>query len=176
MSRKSLPLVLLAAGQKGLSVAFDLATHRGYDSDNERVSGDVGKAGVAIDSRRYLPPWSRQLLHTTGPNSRSPDIRTAEVRVHGYQVHIRVHTDQGIVGQGESTDAAGTLTRSVLRARSSGRIKNNIDGAGDALLISRGTCPYGMATIIGDLALGEEVVRITLARPVHVPTPICPLP
>ena len=40
----------LAAGQKGLSVAFDLATHRGYDSDHPRVSGDVGKAGVAIDS------------------------------------------------------------------------------------------------------------------------------
>jgi len=40
----------LAAGQKGLSVAFDLATHRGYDSDHERVKGDVGKAGVAIDS------------------------------------------------------------------------------------------------------------------------------
>jgi methylmalonyl-CoA mutase len=40
----------LAAGQKGLSVAFDLATHRGYDSDHERVAGDVGKAGVAIDS------------------------------------------------------------------------------------------------------------------------------
>ena len=40
----------LAAGQKGLSVAFDLATHRGYDSDHERVYGDVGKAGVAIDS------------------------------------------------------------------------------------------------------------------------------
>lgn len=40
----------LAAGQKGLSVAFDLATHRGYDSDHERVFGDVGKAGVAIDS------------------------------------------------------------------------------------------------------------------------------
>ena len=40
----------LAAGQKGLSVAFDLATHRGYDSDNARVVGDVGKAGVAIDS------------------------------------------------------------------------------------------------------------------------------
>ncbi len=38
------------AGQKGLSVAFDLATHRGYDSDHERVVGDVGKAGVAIDS------------------------------------------------------------------------------------------------------------------------------
>ncbi|MBX2814798.1 MAG: methylmalonyl-CoA mutase [Saprospiraceae bacterium] len=40
----------LAAGQKGLSIAFDLATHRGYDSDNPRVSGDVGMAGVAIDS------------------------------------------------------------------------------------------------------------------------------
>jgi methylmalonyl-CoA mutase len=40
----------LAQGQKGLSVAFDLATHRGYDSDHERVSGDVGKAGVAIDT------------------------------------------------------------------------------------------------------------------------------
>jgi len=40
----------LAAGQKGLSVAFDLATHRGYDSDNPRVAGDVGKAGVAVDT------------------------------------------------------------------------------------------------------------------------------
>ena len=40
----------LAAGQKGLSVAFDLPTHRGYDTDHERVVGDVGKAGVAIDS------------------------------------------------------------------------------------------------------------------------------
>ena len=40
----------LLQGQKGLSIAFDLATHRGYDSDNERVAGDVGKAGVAIDS------------------------------------------------------------------------------------------------------------------------------
>ena len=41
---------LLDQGQTGLSVAFDLATHRGYDSDHPRVSGDVGKAGVAIDS------------------------------------------------------------------------------------------------------------------------------
>src|SRR6185295_7090870 len=40
----------LAAGQKGLSIAFDLATHRGYDSDHPRVAGDVGMAGVAIDS------------------------------------------------------------------------------------------------------------------------------
>src|SRR5690606_14200794 len=40
----------LAGGQKELSVAFDLATHRGYDSDHPRVAGDVGKAGVAVDS------------------------------------------------------------------------------------------------------------------------------
>src|SRR5664279_1098798 len=40
----------LAGGQKGLSIAFDLATHRGYDSDHPRVEGDVGKAGVAVDS------------------------------------------------------------------------------------------------------------------------------
>lgn len=40
----------MAAGQQGLSVAFDLATHRGYDSDNPRVEGDVGMAGVAIDT------------------------------------------------------------------------------------------------------------------------------
>ena len=44
----------LAAGQKGLSVAFDLATHRGYDSDHPRVVGDVGKAGVAIDTVRDM--------------------------------------------------------------------------------------------------------------------------
>jgi methylmalonyl-CoA mutase len=43
-------LPALAAGQKGLSVAFDLVTHRGYDSDHPRVVGDVGKAGVALDS------------------------------------------------------------------------------------------------------------------------------
>ena len=50
----------LAAGQKGLSIAFDLATHRGYDSDHPRVVGDVGKAGVAVDSTwRYSSPASR---------------------------------------------------------------------------------------------------------------------
>ena len=44
------PRANIKAGQQGLSVAFDLATHRGYDSDDPRVSGDVGMAGVAIDS------------------------------------------------------------------------------------------------------------------------------
>ena len=46
----------LAAGQMGLSVAFDLATHRGYDSDHPRVTGDVGKAGVAISSVEDMSP------------------------------------------------------------------------------------------------------------------------
>ena len=50
--KKAMPFTeeILAAGQKGFSIAFDLPTHRGYDSDHERVVGDVGKAGVAIDS------------------------------------------------------------------------------------------------------------------------------
>ena len=49
----------IAAGQQGLSVAFDLATHRGYDSDNPRVHGDVGMAGVAIDSVEDMKvPWT----------------------------------------------------------------------------------------------------------------------
>ena len=51
----------LAAGQTGLSVAFDLATHRGYDSDHPRVSGDVGKAGVAIDSVEDMKILSDQI-------------------------------------------------------------------------------------------------------------------
>lgn len=52
----------LAAGQKGLSVAFDLATHRGYDSDHERVVGDVGKAGVAVDSVQDMKISFDQIL------------------------------------------------------------------------------------------------------------------
>jgi len=52
----------LAAGQTGLSVAFDLATHRGFDSDHPRVVGDVGKAGVAIDSATTLTVQPRSAL------------------------------------------------------------------------------------------------------------------
>jgi len=58
----------LAAGQMGLSVAFDLPTHRGYDSDHERVTGDVGKAGVAIDTVEDMKilfdkiPWIKCLF------------------------------------------------------------------------------------------------------------------
>ena len=58
----------LKAGQKGLSVAFDLATHRGYDSDHERVVGDVGKAGVAI-CLLYTSPSPRDLSTSRMPSS-----------------------------------------------------------------------------------------------------------
>ena len=54
----------LAGGQKGLSVAFDLATHRGYDSDHPRVQGDVGKAGVAIDSVEDMKTLSTRFRST----------------------------------------------------------------------------------------------------------------
>ena len=60
----------LAAGQKGLSVAFDLATHRGYDSDHPRVEGDVGKAGVAIDTcLLYTSPSPRDQRGSRMPSS-----------------------------------------------------------------------------------------------------------
>lgn len=58
----------IAAGQQGLSVAFDLATHRGYDSDNERVLGDVGMAGVAIDSVEDMKVWSTLVIYKSQNN------------------------------------------------------------------------------------------------------------
>ena len=61
----------LAAGQKGLSVAFDLATHRGYDSDHPRVTGDVGMAGVAIDSILDMRDPVRR--HPARPDERVDD-------------------------------------------------------------------------------------------------------
>ena len=61
----------LAAGQKGLSIAFDLATHRGYDSDHPRVSGDVGMAGVAIDFD--LRHAHAVLRHPARPDERVDD-------------------------------------------------------------------------------------------------------
>ncbi len=60
----------LAAGQKGLSVAFDLATHRGYDSDHPRVVGDVGKAGVAIDTVEDMKILFDQIPHARGRGAR----------------------------------------------------------------------------------------------------------
>ena len=66
----------LAAGQKGLSVAFDLATHRGYDSDHERVRGDVGMAGVAIARRPGpRPTWSWRTPSPTASSTSAPAWR-----------------------------------------------------------------------------------------------------
>ena len=64
----------LAAGQKGLSIAFDLATHRGYDSDHPRVVGDVGKAGVAGNSI---------LRYSSRPNVRIHDNERRRIACHG---------------------------------------------------------------------------------------------
>jgi methylmalonyl-CoA mutase len=68
----------LAAGQQGVSVAFDLATHRGYDSDHPRVEGDVGKAGVAIDRRGYEDPFRR---HSAGKISVSMTMNGAVIPI-----------------------------------------------------------------------------------------------
>ena len=59
----------IAAGQKGLSVAFDLATHRGYDADHERVMGDVGKAGVSICSVEDMKGRAAWMPDTAGMTS-----------------------------------------------------------------------------------------------------------
>jgi methylmalonyl-CoA mutase len=76
----------LAAGQKGLSIAFDLATHRGYDSDHPRVAGDVGMAGVAIDSiydmRRLFDgiPLDRMSVSMTMNGASCPSSRSTSWR------------------------------------------------------------------------------------------------
>ena len=78
----------LEAGQTGLSVAFDLATHRGYDSDHPRVEGDVGKAGVAIESQNVLAclhiPYLQRLVITCA--SDSPAIGAESNRCDGSRV------------------------------------------------------------------------------------------
>jgi len=74
----------LAAGQMGLSVAFDLATHRGYDSDHERVVGDVGKAGVAIDSILDM-----KILFDQIPLDKMSVSMTMNGAVHGYENSVR---------------------------------------------------------------------------------------
>ena len=83
----------LAAGQKGLSVAFDLATHRGYDSDHERVTGDVGKAGVAIDS----DPGHEDPLR---PDPARPDVRLHDHERRGAAHHGLLHRGRRRAGRG----------------------------------------------------------------------------
>jgi len=97
----------LAAGQKGLSVAFDLATHRGYDSDHPRVAGDVGMAGVAIDSILDM----RQLF-----DGIPLDEMTVSMTMNGavlpiMALYIVAAEEQGVAQE----DLAGTIQNDILK-------------------------------------------------------------
>ncbi|TIN68429.1 MAG: methylmalonyl-CoA mutase, partial [Mesorhizobium sp.] len=97
----------LAAGQKGLSVAFDLATHRGYDSDHPRVAGDVGMAGVAIDSILDM----RQLF-----DGIPLDEMTVSMTMNGavlpiMALYIVAAEEQGVAQR----DLAGTIQNDILK-------------------------------------------------------------
>jgi methylmalonyl-CoA mutase len=97
----------LAAGQKGLSVAFDLATHRGYDSDHPRVSGDVGMAGVAIDSVEDM-----KLLFDGIPLDKmsvSMTMNGAVLPVMAF--YIVAAEEQGV----EQSSLAGTIQNDILK-------------------------------------------------------------
>lgn len=97
----------LAAGQKGLSVAFDLATHRGYDSDHPRVAGDVGMAGVAIDSILDM----RQLFDgiPLGEMTVSMTMNGAVLPI--MALYIVAAEEQGV----EQKDLAGTIQNDILK-------------------------------------------------------------
>ncbi|TPN45124.1 MULTISPECIES: methylmalonyl-CoA mutase [unclassified Mesorhizobium] len=97
----------LAAGQKGLSVAFDLATHRGYDSDHPRVAGDVGMAGVAIDSMLDM----RQLFDgiPLGEMTVSMTMNGAVLPI--MALYIVAAEEQGVAQK----DLAGTIQNDILK-------------------------------------------------------------
>jgi methylmalonyl-CoA mutase len=97
----------LAAGQKGLSVAFDLATHRGYDSDHERVVGDVGKAGVAIDSIEDMKILFDQI--PLGQMSVSMTMNGAVLPIMAF--YIVAAEEQGVTPQA----LAGTIQNDILK-------------------------------------------------------------
>ncbi|MCX6283389.1 MAG: methylmalonyl-CoA mutase family protein, partial [Bacteroidetes bacterium] len=97
----------LAAGQKGLSVAFDLATHRGYDSDHPRVVGDVGKAGVAIDSIEDLKILFDQI--PLGKMSVSMTMNGAVLPVLAF--YIIAAEEQGV----PLSDLNGTIQNDILK-------------------------------------------------------------
>ena len=97
----------LAAGQKGLSVAFDLATHRGYDSDNERVTGDVGKAGVAIDSVEDMKILFDQI--PLGQMSVSMTMNGAVLPIMAF--YIVAAEEQGVA----TKDLNGTIQNDILK-------------------------------------------------------------
>ncbi|NNE31991.1 MAG: methylmalonyl-CoA mutase [Winogradskyella sp.] len=97
----------LAAGQKGLSVAFDLATHRGYDSDHERVVGDVGKAGVAIDSVEDM-----KILFDKIPLNKM----SVSMTMNGAVLPIMAFYIVAAEEQGVETEAlAGTIQNDILK-------------------------------------------------------------
>ena len=97
----------LAAGQKGLSVAFDLATHRGYDSDHERVVGDVGKAGVAIDSLEDMKVLFDQI--PLGEMSVSMTMNGAVLPIMAF--YIVAAEEQGVA----SNLLSGTIQNDILK-------------------------------------------------------------
>ncbi|GAB5539155.1 MAG: methylmalonyl-CoA mutase [Salibacteraceae bacterium] len=97
----------LAAGQKGLSVAFDLATHRGYDSDHERVKGDVGKAGVAIDSVEDMKILFDQI--PLDKMSVSMTMNGAVIPIMAF--FIVAAEEQGV----ESSKLSGTIQNDILK-------------------------------------------------------------
>ncbi|WP_438965717.1 methylmalonyl-CoA mutase [Flavobacterium sp.] len=97
----------LAAGQKGLSVAFDLATHRGYDSDHERVFGDVGKAGVAIDSVEDMKVLFDQI--PLGEMSVSMTMNGAVLPIMAF--YIVAAMEQGV----DIKDLSGTIQNDILK-------------------------------------------------------------
>ncbi len=97
----------LAAGQKGLSVAFDLATHRGYDSDHDRVVGDVGKAGVAIDSVEDMKILFNQI---------PLDKMSVSMTMNGAVLPIMAFYIVAAEEQGVSPEAlAGTIQNDILK-------------------------------------------------------------
>ncbi len=97
----------LAAGQKGLSVAFDLATHRGYDSDHPRVEGDVGKAGVAIDSVEDMKILFDQI--PLDKMSVSMTMNGAVLPIMAF--YIVAAEEQGV----SPKDLAGTIQNDILK-------------------------------------------------------------
>ncbi|NMB22820.1 MAG: methylmalonyl-CoA mutase [Corynebacterium sp.] len=97
----------LAAGQKGLSVAFDLATHRGYDSDNERVVGDVGMAGVAIDSILDM----RELFQGIDLSSVSVSMTMNGAVLPVLAFYIVAAEEQGVAPE----QLAGTIQNDILK-------------------------------------------------------------
>ncbi len=97
----------LAAGQKGLSIAFDLTTHRGYDSDHERVVGDVGKAGVAIDSVEDMKVLFDQI--PLGEMSVSMTMNGAVLPIMAF--YIVAAEEQGV----QPAQLSGTIQNDILK-------------------------------------------------------------